>query len=499
MLKPKPVNSLDLREILTILKKRKWLIIVPLIIVVGIAYGSTYVIAPKYESSTIVWIDRPSNVSVEMERILGGNNRRVSREEQRSRRLAIEAELTSQGYLFQLIEILHIDDDPDISREAAKLRETNTTISLEQIKFDLLINKLREQITVSFHGSDQIKIRVESESALLARDIAKQLPIILESEKTKDEMEKILANQRFTDIQLEKTEQYYQSAIDSLNEARVRLSKLQLPENISSESNRLDILSTIDNIDLETSDYNKEKDGLESQIREFNLQKIKFKYSDTLIELRTTIDGLIANYASLMEKYTWNDQNIININIRLNDNTQLLENTITNSINKEYGTYPENQKTLLVRKFIVQEQLDILNSKKRRLNQSLRNINSSINMIPKLESEIQELVNQVEDYRKYRDAFKTEETTVGILSERAKERTRYKVVEPAQLPLVPFWPNKRNIILIGIVLGITLGGGFVFLFEMLDNSFKRVEDIEEELGVRVIATIPKIEKYHLHR
>ena len=120
-------------------------------------------------------------------------------------------------------------------------------------------------------------------------------------------------------------------------------------------------------------------------------------------------------------------------------------------------------------------------------------------MIPKLESEIQELVNQVAEYRRYRDAFKTEETTVGILSERAKERTTYKVIEPAKLPLEPFWPNKRNIILIGVVLGIVLGGGFVFLFELLDDSFKRVEDIEEELGVTVIATIPKIENYQLHR
>ncbi len=499
MLKPKPVKSLDIREILTILKKRKWLIIIPMILVTGIAYGATFFMAPKYESSTIVWIDRPSNVSSELQRILGGTNRRESREEQRNRRLAIEAELTSQGYLFQLIENLRIDEDPDISREAAKLRETNTTISLEQIKFNLLVEKLREQISVSFYGSDQIKITVESESPILARDIAEQLTTILEAEKTKYEMQKISDNQRFTDVQLKKTEQYYQLAIDSLNDARVRLSNLQLPENIASEENRLDILSTIDNIDLETDDYLNAQKSIRKQLKEYELDNLTFKFSDTMVELRTTIDGLITSYVNMMEKYTWNDQNVINVNIRLNDNTRLLENTIKSIIEKEFATYPENQMSILVRSYIVRENLDILNSKKRKLKQSLKRIDDSINMIPKLESEINELVNQVADYRRYRDAFKTEETTVGLLSERAKERTTYKIIEPAKLPLEPFWPNKRNVILIGLVLGVVLGGAFVFLFELLDNSFKRVEDIEDELGVRVVATIPKIEKYHLYR
>lgn len=499
MLKPKSDNSFDIRAILTVIWRRKWLIIIPLIVVTGIAFGSTYFLAPKYESSTIVWIDRPTNVSIDLQRIFGGANQRESREEQRNRRLALETEITSQGYLFQLIQDLHIDEDPDISREAAKLRETNATISLEQIKFNLLIKKLREQISVTFHGSDQIKITVESESPTQARDIAEQLTKILETEKTKYEMQKILDNQRVTDIQLQKREQFYQDALDSLIDARVRLSNLQLPENISSEENRLDIISTIDNIDLETNDYKNEQRSLKKQLREFELHNIRFGISDTMVELRTTIDGLITSYVNMMEKYTWNDQNVININIRLNDNSKLLENTIKTSIENEFIAYPENQKTLLVRSFIVRENLDILNSKKSKLLQSLDNIDKSINIFPKLESEIQELVIQVNEHRRYRDAFKTEETTVGLLSERAKERTTYKIIEPAELPLEPFWPNKTNILMLGILMGLILGGSFVLLFELMDNSFKKVEDVEEELGLEVLATIPKIDKFHLYR
>lgn len=499
MLKPKQVKPIDIREILTIIKKRKWLIIIPVIIISVIAYVGTYFIPPKYQSSTIVWIDKPSNASSELERILGGNNRRETRDEQYNKRLALETELTSQAYMLRLIQDLNLDDDPLIAREAAKMRETNPDIPLEQIKFNLLVSKLKEQISVGFHGTDQIIITVESESPRKARDVAAHLTAILEDEKTKYEMQKILDNQRFNDQQLQKSEQYYQLAIDSLNAAKSRLSQLQLPENIASEENRLDIISTIDKLKLDNQDYQGEKSAIDVQLRNLGLDNIRLKYTDTIVELRTNIDGLISSYASLMEKYSWTDQNVINVNIRLNNNIKSLESMIEASIENQYASYPNAQKDLLKRSYIIKENIDIINSKQNKCEQTLKKIDDRINTVPILESEIAELENQVDDNRRYRDAFKSEETTVGILSERAKERTMYKVVEPAKLPLEPFWPNKRNILIIGFAMGLVLGGAFVLLFELLDDSFKRVEDLEEELGLPVIATIPKIDKFQLNR
>jgi capsular polysaccharide biosynthesis protein len=51
--------------------------------------------------------------------------------------------------------------------------------------------------------------------------------------------------------------------------------------------------------------------------------------------------------------------------------------------------------------------------------------------------------------------------------------------------------------LMGLALGLVIGGGAVLLVELLDTSFKRVEDVEEVLGVKVLATVPKIENLKL--
>jgi capsular polysaccharide biosynthesis protein len=379
------------------------------------------------------------------------------------------------------------------------MREINPEVSLDQLKYQLLREKLSKQISVTSVGTDQIQLTVESHDPVKARDMVKRLTEILEQEKTKYEMDKILDNQSFADLQLQRTEFYYQQAIDSLTAAQTRLTKLQLPENISSEGNRRDILSDIDKTKFELRDYEDELEKIAGRLKDINLDKARIKYTDTIVELRTDIDGQVAAFASMMENYAWNAQNFINVNIRLNDNMKRLEQELMAAVDAQFASYPDNQRELLRRYFIVKEDIDILSSKQKQLQQALDRIDERANQLPKLQAEVAELQRRVDDARKYRDAFRSEEATVAILSERAKERTDYKIIEPARIPLVPFWPNRKKIIVLGVVLGMVLGGAAVVLSEILDHSFKRVEDVEQQLQLPVLATIPRIEHLSIHR
>lgn len=54
-------------------------------------------------------------------------------------------------------------------------------------------------------------------------------------------------------------------------------------------------------------------------------------------------------------------------------------------------------------------------------------------------------------------------------------------------------PNKPLYLLIGIILGGIVGVGFVFLKELLNNSFKTKEQLEAAFGIQVLGTIPEFE------
>lgn len=493
-------NTVDVQQILAIVYRRKWLIIIPLILVGVIAYGSSFLLTPVYESSSIIWIDRPSNVSRELINIIGRDGEvRMSSEDRRRQLQALQNELTSQTYLFQLIEDLGLAENQELTRQAAQMREQNPDRSLQQLKYHLLLERLRKQITVSFVGADQIKIAVTSTDPTLARDMVGRLSQIMEQEKSAYELEKILDNQTFADLQLQKTEYEYNQLLDSLTAAQQRLTRMQLPENIASDANRREILSDIDNTKLEISDLATERESINRRLEQFGLDKTRLHFTDSLIELRAQIDAQVSTYANMMEKYSWDEQNVINVNIRLNDNMRLLEREVSRAADRQFASYPENQRALLRRYFVINEQIDVLESRVNRLQSALDRFDQRLAALPRLESEIAELERRAADARRYRDAFRSEETTVEILSERAKDRTKYKIIEPARVPLAPIWPDRRKIVIMGILLGLVIGGGAVFLAEILDKSFKRVEDVEELLQLPVLATVPKIDQLRFRR
>jgi capsular exopolysaccharide synthesis family protein len=67
------------------------------------------------------------------------------------------------------------------------------------------------------------------------------------------------------------------------------------------------------------------------------------------------------------------------------------------------------------------------------------------------------------------------------------------VLDYAQTPVAPIKPRKRTNVLLGAIFGLSLGIGIVFFLDYLDNTFRTPDDIEDHLGLSVLATVPRIQ------
>jgi len=69
-----------------------------------------------------------------------------------------------------------------------------------------------------------------------------------------------------------------------------------------------------------------------------------------------------------------------------------------------------------------------------------------------------------------------------------------KVIESVKVPEIPVSPNKKMNIAIAFLLGLMVSVGVSFLLEFLDNTYRNREQLEKELDIPVIGTIPHTEQ-----
>ncbi|WP_158735732.1 YveK family protein [Alteribacillus sp. YIM 98480] len=123
-------------------------------------------------------------------------------------------------------------------------------------------------------------------------------------------------------------------------------------------------------------------------------------------------------------------------------------------------------------------------------------INEKINITREGESQVITLT--VEDPNPSR-AVNIANTTAAVFEREIADLLRVDnvvVLAPAELDdsPAPVKPNPMLNMAIAFVVGLMAAVGLAFLLEFLDNTFRNEEDVEKELGLPVLGSIPLMEK-----
>ena len=88
---------------------------------------------------------------------------------------------------------------------------------------------------------------------------------------------------------------------------------------------------------------------------------------------------------------------------------------------------------------------------------------------------------------------KRDNSAMATNLERKQEGEQFSVLDPANLPDKPSFPNRPLFALGGLGGGLALGLGIAFFLELKDTSFKTERDVEFSLHLPVLAMVPAIE------
>ena len=71
---------------------------------------------------------------------------------------------------------------------------------------------------------------------------------------------------------------------------------------------------------------------------------------------------------------------------------------------------------------------------------------------------------------------------------------QFKILDPAVYPENPVRPDRNRILMIGAIFGLVAGLGFAWFRESLDESFHSEEELEADLGLPILATLPNLKE-----
>ena len=93
--------------------------------------------------------------------------------------------------------------------------------------------------------------------------------------------------------------------------------------------------------------------------------------------------------------------------------------------------------------------------------------------------------------KKYQDlTAKSLESELSENMEKKQKGEQFQMLDPANFPLKPVRPNRQLIVLLGLLGGLAGGLALAFLWDNLDTSFKRSDELDGFVNVPVLATIP---------
>jgi len=489
-------KQINLRDLWHIVLKRKWLVVVPFILAVIASYSGSYLLTKKYQSRVTIIVKESELIGPEIRRITNVTGLDAVRSERDLKlwQQSITSEIKSPATLLRVINELGLADDVRLQAEVDRLVEEYPEYGRRELTNIALIEKLQEeQIRVGFLGQNLVLIRCESEDPLQARRMAEVLADVFREEQIREDLLRIRAMQEFSTEQLAIYKKEWEDAEAELGDFKKNYSKANVSEKVG--DGILDgITSEMDQAKLHMEDIVDQRNFVAASLKNAGIDTASLKPSSELIGYVSILDGINEQKASLLERYTRTDPKVLEVMGRFNRGldslTVICEGIVTRFVPRIRGTGLEQATEYLV----LTAKVDLAVNEQITLNRTLEKLRNRYTTWPDYEIELkrqeQKAITKKDIYLKFNTQLLG--SRINEDAYRKEAENRYKIIEPATLPLAPIYPDRLRIVALGCALGLVLGLGAVLLAEVLDNSLRTIEDTEGYLGLKVLGTIPRI-------
>jgi len=501
-------NPIKPDQIIEIVLRYKWLIILFLSVSLTIGLVKTMIADRTYEASTLILVQPqkvPRNyiqsvVSTDIEA-------RISTISQQIMSRSNLEKIIDQFGLYQNREDMYMEDKVEGLRK----------------RINVNINRARQ-------GSEAFSIKFKGTSPERVMRIANTLASYFMDENLKVREAQAVGTTEFLESELEKTRKKLKAREERLSEYRAKHLG-GLPDELEANLRTLDRLQTQHTDKLAAlRDARNNLAALQNQIaqqKEMASQSFDTMFEETgfeedaafLSEEEQKIESLKEELDTLLLKYTKKHPDVVKLentiaklekqkaekqkeNAALDaaqaENTESLQSDMEIPEPEEGGSDPLGTDFMAMQQDMQLKQAknDIarIQSEIRAIDKKMNLYQQRVEQTPKREQDLQELKR---DYANIQDVYtslldRKLEAELSMNMEKKQKGEQFRILDHARVPQKPISPDVKKAFVIYFGAGGALAGGIIFLLFIFDNAVRRDEDIEEEFGLPILAEIAPI-------
>ena len=485
--------------IIDVLIRGRWFLIVPLCISLTLGLGMTLTANKTYEAGTMILV-QPQRVPTNYIKSVVSSSigERIS---------TISQQVLSRSNLEQIIEQFGLYE--------------NSTGMYQEDKIASLRNRIKVNIERSRGGSEAFSISFTGSEPQQVMRIANTLASYFMDENLKVREAQAIGTSEFLDSELEKTKKRLEENEQKLAAFRAKYLG-GLPDEL--ESN----LRTLDRMQKQVTDkamllreVNSSISQLDSQIASMASAGgsgtggddfLDFDVDDSQNEDDSALQAAQAKYDALLLRYTDKHPDVKKLKRtieKLKENLEAAKEEAQLSAESEEDIQPDMGEDALPD--MGWDPVAPLKAQRAQLVAEANNIQAEVSAIqekmkiyaqrvedtPKRELELQSLKR---DYGNIQDVYNSLldrklEAELSVNMEKKQKGEQFRILDHARLPEKPISPNVKMMFLLSIAGGLGLGGGVLFLKELLTFSVIRRDDqIDTQLELPILASIPPLEK-----
>jgi protein tyrosine kinase modulator len=442
------MGTQDLLEYLEIPLRRPWHVVIPFVLLVTAAVATSYVLPKKYRSSTLIL--------VESEKVPDAFVASMATERTTKRLQTIRQEILSRTRLERVINEL---------QPYGPVGNRSLTVTVET---------MRQAIDIAVKGNDAFSIDFVHRNPEMAMKVANRLATLFIEEATRSREEQVGEAYQFIETQLADARRELES-----REVALRRYKEQhmgtLPEQTPAN------LATLQRLQMEQQSVNENLRAATERLIsvESNPTKAAAAASDS------TLGQLQSQLATLRGRYTDEHPDVRALKARI----AVLERE---QASKAPVTTDDPAATARTQVEAARADVQKIKDRLADIDAKIATFQGRVEQAPRTEQDIATLSR---DFQKLNENYltllnkKLEAQMAAKLEQRWKGE-QFRILDPANLPERPIFPNKRLFLAAGLFLGLLAGIAAAVAADFLDHSVKSVRELEQLLPFPVLAVIP---------